>query len=287
MKEFARRDMTASLSPSQIETFRRDGALLVKSFLDPYWVDLMRGVFEALKDAGTDMTGYNAEQTGTVPARSTLVKDDVWKDNEDMRRFLRESPVAANAAALMGSKVAKIYEDLLIYKAAGTSAPTPWHQDEPQWPLTGQHLSSVWFCLDPVTRDTGALRFIAGSNRGPLYVPYVPSSMKEQLAADMDFFTGGQMPEVDADQERFPVLCFDTEPGDVVFFHPRTIHAAIGNKSAQPRRTFSIRFIGEDVRWQPKASVVLPWLKDVDLMEGDAVTGPRFPQFWPQAKAVH
>ena len=64
------------------------------------------------------------------------MKDDVWRESPEMMRFLRESPAARVAAEAMGSQQARIYEDLLLYKLSG-AGPTPWHQDEPQWPVVG------------------------------------------------------------------------------------------------------------------------------------------------------
>jgi ectoine hydroxylase-related dioxygenase (phytanoyl-CoA dioxygenase family) len=198
-----------------------------------------------------------------------------------MRRFLFQSPIAAAAAQVLQSSKVQIYEDLLIFKAAGDAPPTPWHQDEPQWPLQGRQMCSVWLCLESVKLSTGALRFVTGSHRGPLYVPYVPAAQREQLAHDMHHFTGGPLPDVDADPKLFPVVSFDTEPGDVVIFHPRVVHAAFGGDPTRPRRTFSIRFLGDDVRWLTKKSVFHSWQSQITLADGDAVYGDRFPQVWP------
>lgn len=267
--------------------FARQGAVLVRGLLNDHWIEVLRTVFEEHKAHAMDMTGYDAERYSADEApvpKSTLVKDDIWLENSLMRQFLTQSPVALAAAHIMGSPVTRVFEDLLIYKEAGVSGPTPWHQDEPQWPLSGEQMASAWLSLESTTPDTGALRFVAGSHRGPLYIPYVPSALRDQLAEDMHHFTGGPLPDVDADPERHPVVCFATEPGDVILFHPRTIHAAYGCAANRPRRTFSIRFIGADVRWHPKASVIHPWLRDISLALGDPVTGSRFPQFWPPEK---
>ena len=147
-------------------------------------------------------------------------------------------------------------------------------------------MTSLWISLEATTPDTGSLRFIAGTHRGPLYVPYVPDWQQENLRQDMPFFTGGALPDVEADPARFPVRTFATEPGDVILFHPRTIHAAIGSNADRPRRTFSIRFLGDDIRWQPKASVFHDWLRDIDLPAGAPLNHERFPQFWPAERTA-
>ena len=171
----------------------------------------------------------------------------------------------------------------MIYKSPGAEQPTPWHQDEPQWPLTGWQMISGWFCLEPVTPVTGSLRFAVGSHRGPLYRPSVPPERSADLAQDEGFFEGGALPDVAADPTRFLVRTFTVQPGDVIFFHPRVLHAAQGSAPEHPRRTFSVRFLGDDVRWQPKKSVFHNWLKLIPLAQGDVISGERFPMLWQDA----
>jgi ectoine hydroxylase-related dioxygenase (phytanoyl-CoA dioxygenase family) len=279
--------MTLPITPADISSFADAGAVHIRGLLSSQWMNQLRGIFEELKSSAYDLSGYHDDDpakkaTPAAPApKTSLVKDDNWMTNEVMRRFLFESPIAAAAARVLQSSKVQIYEDLLIYKEAGEAPPTPWHQDEPQWPLQGRQMCSVWLCLESVKCDTGALRFVAGSHRGPLYVPYVPRTHREKLVEDMHYFTGGPLPDVDADPKRFPVVSFDTEPGDVIIFHPRAVHGAFGSDPTRPRRTFSIRFLGDDVRWLSKRSVFHSWLSQITLADGDAVSGARFPQIWP------
>lgn len=263
-------------------TFARDGAVKVAGLLDARWIEHLRGIFDELLAEAADLSGYYADDP-TSPQDApgaTRVRDANWMASPAMRTFLFDSPIAEAAARVIGSTSATIYEDLLIYKAPGAEQPTPWHQDEPQWPVTGRQMGSVWLSLEPVTRETGALRFVAGSHRGPLHIPYVPKAMRERLEPDLALFDGGPLPDIDADPAR-RVVSYACEPGDVVIFHPRVIHGAFGSASDRPRRTFSIRFLGDDVRWQEKASVVYGYLAESGLKTGDRVTGPRFPRVWP------
>lgn len=270
-----------SLTGEQVEAFQQQGATVVRGLVSPYWIEELRSVYAELAETAYDLTDYYGEQEPVAaPPRSSLLKDDNWMHHATIRRFLFESPIAEAAARVMRSHTARIYEDLLIARAAGTDLSTPWHQDEPQWPVSGRQLSSVWLSLETATRDTGALRFVAGSHRGPLYIPYVPEAQRHLLEPDMPCFTGGPVPDVDAEPDRFPVVCFDTEPGDAIIFHPRALHGAFGSDPRRPRRTFSIRFLGDDVRWLPKSSVFLDWLKDISLREGDPISGERFPEIW-------
>jgi len=55
--------------------------------------------------------------------------------------------------------------DMLIDKAPGTDAPTPWHQDASYWPdLPDPRAVSFWIALDRATVDNGCMWFEPGSH---------------------------------------------------------------------------------------------------------------------------
>ena len=285
--------MTASqIKSDDLLTFDKVGAVVIRNLLSAEMLDGLRGGIGHLIDTADDYSDYydsgdltttSANETKRVKkSGQTLTRQNGWIISAPLRRFLHQSPLAEAAATLMGSREIRIYEDLMIYKAAGSEQPTPWHQDDPQWPLVGHQMCSAWFCLDPVDSQTGALRFAAGSHKGPRYQPYVAPSRAADFDADKQYFEGGPQPDVEANPQRFPVVCYDTNPGDVVFFSPRSLHAAIGSAPTYPRRTFSIRFLGDDVRWEPKKTVMYEWLANIKLHAGDKAVDPHFPLLWPR-----
>ena len=268
---------------ADIETFQRVGAVALRGLVEPAWLADLKSAFDELIRSATDLSAYYdptaPQQVGNL---QTVVREEAWIANETIRRFTFDSPIGQAAAQLMGSASSRLYEDLLIFKERASNQPTPWHQDAAQWPMEGRQICSSWLSIDRVTRDTGALRFAAGSHKGPLYRPYMPAERQADLQRDAHFFAG-DVPDVDAEPERFQIVSYDTEPGDVVFFHPRTLHAAFGSASTHPRRTLSTRFMGEDMRWKRKHTVFFPWIAAVDLQDGDLIRGPRFPRVWPPA----
>ena len=87
------------------------------------------------------------------------------------------SPAAGIAAALMGSANADFFYDQLFVKEPGTAHPTPWHQDQPYWPVKGWQIASVWVALDRIDRSNGAVEFIAGSHRWGVH--YRPTAFRK------------------------------------------------------------------------------------------------------------
>ena len=89
-----------------------------------------------------------------------------------------------------------------------------------------------------------------------------------------------QPPDVEGDREAFEILAWALEPGDAVYFHMLTLHAAGG--ATRRRRALSVRFLGDDVTHAPrpwKTSPDFPGLAD-ELPAGAPMEHPLFPVVW-------
>jgi ectoine hydroxylase-related dioxygenase (phytanoyl-CoA dioxygenase family) len=242
-----------TVSQADRDQFDRVGAVVVRGLVDGADLEHLSRVADALRTEVGDQGGGSCFDTR------------VWQRSAVVREFVRDSAVAPTAAAFIGADEIRLYEDLFIYRDAGTEVPTPWHQDEVQWPLTGTQMCSVWLSTQGASPETGALRFVAGSHRGPTYTPRMPAG-REELA---ESFEGGDVPDVDAHPDQFPVVTFVVKPGDALVFHPKLLHGAFGSSSDHPRRTFSFRCMGSDVRWKRKRCVFLDFLRELPLNDGD------------------
>ncbi len=237
--------------------FERDGAVLLRGLLDPEWVETLRGAADRILEHSNDPT----ERLGGATETQSRASDGIWRWCEPFARFLFGSPLGTAAAIAMRSRRVVLYEDLFLYTDP-TVEGARWHRDSPHWPLAGKQLASVWLSLEPVTKDTGALRFVAGSHH------------------DADELVAGEKMQSDAgpDRSEMRFIAFDTEPGDAVVFHPRLIHAALGAADDRPRRTFTIRFAGDDIRWRPRTSYYHAWMREAALEPGEPLDHPWFPE---------
>ena len=187
------------INRSLLDTFATDGAVAVRGLLDAEWIQLLRDAMPGIL-TGTYDPG---ERMGGDEAKTTRTRDGIWRSCEGFARFLFESPIGAVAAAFMRSQVAQLYEDLLLYQDAGGQGAAGWHRDSPHWPVSGQQMSSVWFSLESVTEDTGAMRFVTGSHLdGEDQVDPTAIGVRE------------------SDVAARPVVTYEAEPGDVVVFTP-------------------------------------------------------------------
>ena len=160
------------------------------------------------------------------------------------RELLVNTEIPDLARALFGSDdVWLLYEQIWLKEGAATRR-TPWHQDLPYLPVTGDDLVVMWINLDPVEQSQ-SLEFVRGSHRGPLYNPSA-FNPEDRSANLFDGDAWPPLPDIDAEPGAFDILCWQTVPGDVVCFHPAILHGGAATHAQARRRTLSLRFFGDD-----------------------------------------
>jgi ectoine hydroxylase-related dioxygenase (phytanoyl-CoA dioxygenase family) len=260
--------------------FWADGAVCVRRAFGQDDVELARRAIEAnLASLSPYAKRASAEDDGA------FVEDFCnWRRLAEMEAFIRTSPAAAIAAKLMGSDEVRLYHDHVLVKEPGTRQRTPWHQDIPYYNVDGRLNASMWFPVDPVPRAS-TLEFVAGSHLGPWYMP------RSFLDGQARWFPDGsltELPDIDADPEQFRVIGWELEPGDAVFFHMLTLHAAGGVEGPGRRRVLSVRFLGEDMVHAPRpwpTSPPFPGLER-ELAPGAPLDHPLFPVLWRAPQPV-
>lgn len=102
---------------------------------------------------------------------------------------------------------------------------TTWHRDSE---MPGNAFAKAAFYLDPVTRDTGCLRVMPGSHlAGSL------EEWREETFRDSDDQWG--LPQSD-----LPAVALESQPGDVLVFNHRLMHASFGGSTARRMFTFNL-----------------------------------------------
>jgi len=149
------------VTDEMIETYQRDGVVLVKGLWADWVEELQAGVARNMAEPGP----YAAENL--KPGEAGRFFDDYcnWDRIPEFERVIKQSEVADVAAKLMGSERVQLFHDHVLVKEPGTSKPTPWHQDGPYYFVGGQQNVSFWSPLDPVKE--ASLRCVAGSHLWP------------------------------------------------------------------------------------------------------------------------
>ncbi len=260
--------------------FQRDGAVCVRGAVAPEHVELARRAIEA-NLADLSPLAKRASDTGD----GAFIEDFCnWSRLPDIERFAVESGAAAIAGELMGAGTVRLYHDHVLVKEPGTRQRTPWHQDQPYYNVDGRQNASMWFPVDPVPLAS-TLQFVAGSHLGPWFMP---RSFLDDRAKWFPEGSLAELPDVAGRPDGHRIVGWALEPGDAVFFHMLTLHAAGGVPGPHRRRVLSLRFLGDDIVHAPRpwaTSPPFPGLVD-ELAPGAPMDHPLFPVLWTRTREM-
>lgn len=237
------RVIDSAVDEQTVTAFGRDGAVCLRGIID-----------EALLGrVAVDVAANLADPSPLGIVAST--DDDPGFFVEDFCNWSRRPSyldaaraVAPVMAALMGSERVWLHHDHVLAKSAGTTTPTPWHQDQPYYDIEGSQMVSLWIPLAAVPR-ADSLEFLAGSHLGPWLLP---RTFKDRAAQWFAEGTLADVPDIEADRSAHDIIGWQLAPGDAICFHALALHSAPG--SGVDRRALSLRFIGDDAR-----RVERPW----------------------------
>jgi ectoine hydroxylase-related dioxygenase (phytanoyl-CoA dioxygenase family) len=259
------------LKQQTIDDYARDGAVVVRKLFTPDQLQtLERGIERNMAEpSALAIVASRPEDPGY------FIEDFCnWQRIAEYRDFIFTSPAANAARQLMQTQTVRLYHDHLLVKEPKTVQKTPWHQDQPYYNIDGFQNCSMWLPVDPVA-EASTLRFVAGSHRQGWLMP------RSFMGNEAKWFPEGtlkDLPDIDGNPDAFKILAWSLEPGDAVFFHMLTLHAAGGAGSAR-RRVMSLRFIGDDITHAPRAwrtSPPFPGLAD-ELRKGAPLDHALFP----------
>ena len=271
-------DPLQPITDDQVAAYDRDGAILLQSVFDMEWIELLREAVEQDKAQPGPMVRHN---TPPGSAGEFFVDFQLWQRWDGAKRFALEGPGGAIAARMMDAESVTYYHDHLLVKEPGTQEKTPWHHDQPYYPIEGWQVGSIWLPLDQVPKAV-CVDYIAGSHKwGSWFAPQFFKSGNPDLKTQDPRFE--LIPDFEAQRDDLNLLSWDLEPGDCIFFHGLVVHSASGNPSLQKRRrAYSTRWLGEDTRFGTRMGQTSPPLEGHGLKPGDSMTCAMFPKVWPR-----
>jgi ectoine hydroxylase-related dioxygenase (phytanoyl-CoA dioxygenase family) len=271
-----------------VAAFRDDGAVYLPRALSPATMALAREAYDwSLANPGPGASNLPSKGDGTF--YQDLANPAALAAYE---RLLRETEVGDIVSALWAHPDVWFMYEQVFLKEGGVTRRTPWHQDAPYLPVRGDTLAVMWISFDPVVPEQ-ALEFVRGSHRGPTYdgSRFDPEDDTEPLYGDGSY---PRLPDIEADRDRWPLISWGTDPGDVVVFHPAVLHGGGATDSSGRRRTLSLRFFGADavVAWRPGMTAAENRSPTVDpavhpltrmrfLPDGAPFRDPAFPKVRP------
>ena len=176
-------------------------------------------------------------------------------------------------AEATNSKSVQIFHEHIFIKEPGTNKETPWHQDMPYYCVDGNDTGSFWIPLDEVDKENN-LKLILGSHRWPKLIRPTKWSNNQSWYQDDSSF----MDLPDLDDFKNNILIPELNIGDAVLFNFKIVHGSTGNKTSKSRRAFSMRFIGDDVRYINRGGATSPPFDGINLKSGDLMREDWFPR---------
>ena len=263
--------MKMILTDKQKNNYKNNGAIVIRNVFESWIESLQEGFDKVLAKPGP-----HARENVKNNEDGRFFEDYCnWQRIPEFKKFAEESLAAQIVAEATGSKSVQIFHEHIFIKDPGTSKETPWHQDMPYYCLDGNDTGSFWIPLDPITKEN-SLQLLLGSHKFPKLIRPTKWSNNQSWYKNDDNFI--DMPNINSMKEN--VFKTEMNLGDAILFNFKVLHSSPGNLENISRRAFSIRFIGDDVKYIDRDGETSPPFKDINLKTGDKMRKDWFPVVW-------
>jgi ectoine hydroxylase-related dioxygenase (phytanoyl-CoA dioxygenase family) len=211
----------------QVDAYRRDGFVLVESFLDADELERWRRV----------TAGAVAARQAVAPPVGDTYYQQVFAQlqrladtDEAMAELIMDERLGEVAGLLAGVEGIRIWHDQALIKPPYGN-PTSWHLDNPFWSFSSRDAISIWIALDDATVENGCLWYLPGTHRSAHFELI-------ELGANLGALFE-QYPEW-LELEPVPAPC---AAGGAVFHNGLVAHAAGANMTPRPRRAMTCAYM--------------------------------------------
>jgi len=221
------------LSPAQCTRFEEEGFLVLPRLVEAEACARMRAEAQAQVQRSPDPAEYEADVAypGAPSSREAEGGRTVRRLLQAHTRgplfagWLEDARVLSAASQLLGGPVkqARAHHNCIMTKRPRFSSDTGWHKDARYWSFTEPELVTSWLALGREHPENGGLKVLPGTHRLPL----APERY------DAAQFLRTELPENAALLERR--VDVRLEPGDVLLFHARLLHAASRNHTGETK----------------------------------------------------
>lgn len=234
----------------QIETYRRDGFVVINSFLDGTEVDAARDHF-VRAFAHEWETGLRPDEVNYDPAATppdlTRQLCNVWKADRTLAATVLAERNGRFGALLAGAPGMRLIQDNAIWKPPSGKA-LLCHQDAAYvgW-LEPPNMTTCWMALDDTSPDAGTIYYVRGSNHWPRF------EAGGQFHAPDDWL--GYVMDVAPTGEELELVPIEVPAGGAAFHDGWTFHGSPPNERAdKERRALVSHMVSTDTRWAAEAT---------------------------------
>ncbi len=241
-----------SLSTAQLETYNREGYLVLEDLLDDHDMAAPRAamsekteeIARELKANGLISHTFEDEPFSTRLARlfGGLTDEDFvkygrgWRDRKAGYFHLMSNPKIVDAVeSLIGPELFSNPVYNVRPKVPGVAAgAVPWHQDKSYWPdANANPVITVWIPLVDSTHQNGCLHLIPATHR------------KRAIQHGQESYSGTGFLEIAPDYiqtRKKEIIALPMQAGSAVLFNDRLIHSSTPNTSDHVRWSVDLRY---------------------------------------------
>ena len=217
--------MPKILTPSQIDTFWRDGCVFpIRVMSEADAIEIRRRLEAFENETGGPLKG-------ALRHKSHLLF--TW-----LADLVRNNHIVDAIEDLYGPNLFCWTTNFFI-KEASNPAFVSWHQDSTYWGLDRPDVVTAWIALTPSHKANGAMGFIPGTQKKD-QIPHRDTFAKNNL------LTRGQEIAVEVNGDE--AVTIELTPGEMSLHHVRLVHGSPPNPSNDRRIGFAIRYIPTSVK---------------------------------------
>jgi len=226
------------LTAQQIETYRRDGYLVIPRLIEGEQLAELRALTDRIVSeargvaANDDLYDLEPSHSATLP-RVRRLKPAIFKRYAFFRALTREPKITSLLSGLLGPNI-RLYGGKLNMKSAGYGSPVEWHQDWAFYPHTNDDVLATGIYLDDCDMDNGPLMVVPGSHHGPTWDHHAGGR-----------FCGALNPEA-CDIDLAKAVPLMGPAGSMTIHHARLVHGSALNRSNRQRRLLLHEYTAAD-----------------------------------------
>lgn len=252
------------ITEEQIRTLEKDGVVAIKGVFDKEWVEYLRKA-----------TMYQVDNphfwafAGTASKLYDYIQRNIWQTNSAFQHFYYHSAIGHVLSQCGKTDEIRVSTDLLM---VNPNKGFKWHQDNQNGPIHWDDGIRFWVTMDSTPEDYGA----------PVYLK---ESHKNTCVDEQSVFVDIDMEGLE--QYKDHKINFQLNPGDMLIWHPKTIHKVDGPADGiweNYRRVLGGTACVGGANYVDKrgSGGVLSDLGNHNLKHGDKLESGFFPKIYPK-----
>lgn len=207
-----------------------NGIALTQFYEEGYFspVDILSA--DEVADLRAKIEAFEAEQGAPVNGAQRNKSHLLFKWLDDL---IRDDRIVDVMEDILGPDIL-CWNTLFWTKEAGSEQFVSWHQDSNYWGLAGGEVVTAWLALAPATEESGCMRVMPGTHKGP------PLNHEDRYHG-ANMLTRGQEITEGIDEDR--AVLMPLKPGQMSLHNIRLAHASGANRSHDRRIGVSMHYM--------------------------------------------